>query len=517
MPKFKNLDSFSPIQEKNKKKNKNLSKSLNHTTFVSKIKNQGSWVLKYLDQNYSEAIEETVAQEFFRLVCPFYPKTRWLKENDKYCVLSKEIFGFDPYFLLGPEGKEAITSKNLRGLASAQVLSLLLNEIDFRATNVGIDAEGRVIKIDGGLCFAKGKSGYEYLLGGKNFNITSEDIEVLPALRTYQPVNWLDFIEYREVEAQDSSGNKKNEKQSLRNPNSSLLHLSEASLAFFRAELNQTILRICLIPDTLIHYFTCSYVPENEKAKQLAEVIINRKKQLQTAVNSNQSFNDYTGSKKAQEDILAFTNELALFKTMGKSALVTHIKEKQNYDVKEEIYKKFIRGYEPAKLFLIKLNTYLSSKAKKESTRKLFKLFRQSRQEKISLANVLKGLIENYLEYPDSEQLKSLYDQLLIAKNQYLKKLHLFKQSTLTVALNKLIHAIKPFTKADLAMDNFEKSALIPSPIKMNKENSLKENAATLFKPKIRKTLIAVDQMLYGLDCGLENSETSNSKNICGV
>ncbi len=63
------------------------------------------------------------------------------------------------------------------------------------------------------------------------------------------------------------------------------MKLSDDSLAFYKKELNRTILRICLLPEELIHYFTQSYIPNDKTAtaKELAEIIITRKEKLQAA------------------------------------------------------------------------------------------------------------------------------------------------------------------------------------------------------------------------------------------
>ncbi|MES2997775.1 MAG: hypothetical protein V4700_00410 [Pseudomonadota bacterium] len=125
------------------------------------------------------------------------------------------------------------------------------------------------------------------------------------------------------------------------------MKLSDDSLAFYKKELNRTILRICLLPEELIHYFTQSYIPNDKTAtaKELAEIIITRKEKLQAAAEKIENFQDYKSSLEAQEDILKFLNELEQFKTMGKSVLLTDIKEKQGFYVKKNILKKIIPDY----------------------------------------------------------------------------------------------------------------------------------------------------------------------------
>ncbi|MFZ0219450.1 MAG: hypothetical protein WAL30_04520 [Candidatus Aquirickettsiella sp.] len=219
-----------------------------------------------------------------------------------------------------------------------------LNEGDFKAGNVGIDAERRVVKIDGGLCFAERKRD-QYSFDTNNFNIIRKDIEALPALDTHEPANWLDFIEYIVVQVTDSRGNIKNECQSIKNPKSNLLKLSDSALDFFRKERDQILLRICLLPEKFIQYFTQAYIEDTDLARELADFIINRKNQLETTVNQIKSFQEYKSSVQAKKDIQNFIAELKSFKTTGKSVLLTELKKNQNYDVEKYICDKFLKGY----------------------------------------------------------------------------------------------------------------------------------------------------------------------------
>lgn len=496
MLKYKNSDSFIL----NKEKNKYLTPSINPTSFVRKIKNQSSWVKKYLELDASIAIEETVAQEFFRLICPFYPKTRWGEKDGVYFVLSKEILGFKPNFFLSPEGKETIINKKPKGLAAAQVISLLLSEVDFKEANVGIDQEGRVIKIDGGLCFAVKKEGYEDLFIKEDLNITQEDIEALPALRSYQPVNWLDLFIYHEKKVLNQRGKEETVGKVLFNSDSNLMKLSSDSLAFYREELNQTILRICLLPKELIEYFTQSYVPNKKMADNLANIIFVRKNQLEAESNKIKSFQDYKSSNEAKKDILDFVKNLEQFKTMGKSVLFDQLKNLKNYNTKEAIYSKFIPEYETVSSFLIEINTYLSRKEKQLNHNSF----------KISFVNTLKGLIVDYLENPSSAQLTNLSDQLFIAKDQFLIESQLSKHST--CRLDHLINTFKVFLrkKSNIINLTVSKDLKIATAIEENQASRIdmevfRNNVATFFKPKIRKNLITMDQMLYGSDAGLVN------------
>lgn len=395
--------------------------------FAKKIKNDGSWIMKSLLGNSSEAIEETVAQEFFRLICSFYPKTRWSKENykgkDQYFVLSKEIPGFKPCFFSTPEGSEDTINGNLEGLASAQILALLLNEVDFHESNVGIVTIGtnqkkKIIKIDGGLCFAERKRDYADpelydLLKDRDFNITERDIEALPLIYDYQAVNWLDLISMNK----DRSG-------SISHSDTTILkNLSENARASFIKERNQIILRICLLPEKLIRYFTSHYVPDDKIAKELAEFIITRKKRLQAVAEQIKGFQYYKSSPQAQEDILTFVNELEQFKTMGKSVLLTDIKEKQGFDIKNSIFEVIIPRYSLIRKFYDELHELHLNDVNQAAT---------------ILVNELKEVIDEYFKQPTLTAHQTLFSTLQDAKEK-LKNLNLLDNDPLISSINEII------------------------------------------------------------------------------
>jgi hypothetical protein len=167
--------------------------------------------------------------------------------------------------------------------------------------------------------------------------------------------------------------------------------------------------------------------------------------------------------------------------------------------------------------FLVQLVNYIAIKTNKEKGKKFLKFFRSREQEKITLAEGLKIAVEKFLSYPTGITLfMDAYNQLIDAKNTLTNKIKTSEQNMFLLALNNLIHTIET-TK--------EKEEAVILPTIMDKVKSevisdkkvLENNANSLFKPKIRKTLITIDQILYGSDYGLENSETSNNKNVLGL
>lgn len=218
-----------------------------------------------------------------------------------------------------------LRSGRIKDLGAVQIVALLVMEIDFKAGNVGIDRNLNAVKIDGGLCFATNKKKYKE----KKMDITAADLQALPifsAYSNYQPCNWLDYIQ-----CYPTTGPAINSR--------SRLSRFPANTPSFRREINETILRILLLPDQLIYTFTQSYIPEYTIAKQLADVLIKRKMQLEKAANQEPSFLEYKSSANTKKNILNYIDYLKSFKTMGKSLLLTAIKQQWNFDVEEHIIK----------------------------------------------------------------------------------------------------------------------------------------------------------------------------------
>ncbi|MES2142726.1 MAG: hypothetical protein V4471_07605 [Pseudomonadota bacterium] len=454
MPKFKSLDKFIPLQGNN-----NTAPSIHETCFVEKSKNGSRWVLKDLAKNYSEATEETVAQEFFRLICPFYPKTRWAAEKGHYYVLSKEIPEFNPLFFLEPKNYYLIENESIKGLASAQILALLLGEVDFKAGNVGVDSNGNIIKIDGGLCFPKQKKGYWSLLVGKNLAFTQEDIEALPAVINYQPFNWLDLFQW-DAKSQ----------QSLKNPNSILLNLPKKYLTYFEIERNKTILLICLLPDELIYYFTQNYIPTSKKADELAEIIIESKKRLEKISNKIPSFIKYRKSAQARNDIIEYVDYLKTFKTMGKNVLLDEVKKHRNIDIKTHIFKETILEYILIENFFVSLNIHYILLTAEQYNQ--FSYVSKSSQAINGIIRNLTSIMEEYFNIPSFTNYIVLRKSLQTAK-ELLPDIDFPTKDSLMLPIDNIINQL----------DKLQKEIPIPAPRKINNKRSFTESH-TLFSNK---------------------------------
>lgn len=330
----KNLKNFEYLRKLN---DNNSSHGIYLLKKVKNNKLKSLWVAKFLNQK-KEAQLEALSQDLFRLILPQQPKTRWgqipgnealISQSIEYYVLSKAILNFKDKFFFSPKNNESILNHSITGLAATQVLALWLNEIDFKAGNVGIDPEKKiVIKIDGGLSFISLNPNFSYLHQG-NFNITTEDLEALPNLVNYEACNWLQQIRWD-----------LNKKHSIKTVPTELDKKINQSPQF-KNELYQTILRIISLPDALIHFFTQCYIAQHSDAQLFSDFIIQRKHQLEAAANNILAFDSYRQSNQARKDIMTYLNYLRNFKTMGKSVLLTDFANTSKLNVEIIIVENF--------------------------------------------------------------------------------------------------------------------------------------------------------------------------------
>ena len=317
--------------------NSELSCFSHKIAIYEKKRTKSSWYMKFLGTEINSAISEVIAQELFRLILPDHPKTRCVEEivpTDNrvyYYVASKEIKNINPFYFVNEKNYcQDITSGKVKGLGAVQVISLWLNEIDFKAGNVVINEEDKVIKLDGGQCFA---SILEHIpsYGERMFDITSGDLESLPALTDYTPYNWLDFITHDQEETTH---------EKIINPYSRLLTIKNND--GFKNEVNQAILRIISLPDEFIYYFVKSYVSNKNISTQLINNIKERKQQLEKSALEMKNFTAYLSSPEALKEIGKYINYLKTFKTMSKFFLFNELKNNHKIDIDKIVYEKFL-------------------------------------------------------------------------------------------------------------------------------------------------------------------------------
>lgn len=275
---------------------------------ILRQKYKNIWFRK-IEPDFFAAQREVIAQELFRLVIPYQPKTRLafdeIKNTSSTYILSKGVSGYRSFADL--DCKDVVTSianNTFRGLGYIIVLALLLNEIDFKFGNIGVDNQNRIVKIDGGWCFARLIDAYKNV----NYKITEQIIKMLPLPDTYDAYNWLDGI-------------CSNVKQAIPPINAEI-----GKLTHFRAEVNEALLSVVTLPDELINPFVNSYI-EGKSVKIIADEIIERIKQFKEAALANKDFQDYLVSVHAKNHLEIHINNLKEFKTTKKNYLAAKIPE----------------------------------------------------------------------------------------------------------------------------------------------------------------------------------------------
>ena len=448
---YKDLYNFSLL---NKLKNDD---SFSHDVFLAaKIKNghkKSLWYTKYIGKNRNEAILETLAQEFYRLILPQQPKTRRTISKTKtgtfeYHVLSKEISKLDENFFLFPNKTKLIIDNSLTGLAATQVLALLLNEVDFKAGNVGVDEDGQVIKIDGGLSFIKLNPRFKYLYEGKNLDITQADLEALPNLANYEACNWLHHIQWNSAE-----------KRAIKTEPTKLDKKINQN-SHFKNELYQTILRIISLPDELILFFTQSYIANPDDITKFSNFVIARKQQLSLAAEQMPAFNEYRQSNQAQVEIIDFIKYLRTFKTMRKSFLLNEFNDQYKINIEAIVFGNVIKEYTPIFNFATELDTYHQN-------------LNQSIYEAINFDLLV---TENFILVENREKIIAVIVPLKEIISEYLASPTIFKKNSLC---NKLKNDVEKI-KVDFVVENTIISALIES---INKVLSGNDNLKKIKKP----------------------------------
>jgi hypothetical protein len=338
-----------------------------------------------------------------------------VEDNISYFVLSKEIPKFNAfYFSQNEKYYDAIQSGKIRGLGGVLVLSLWLDDIDVKQRgNIGVNDSGQVVKIDWDRSLNDMQNtepdpwatitandiqllpniadfhAYQWLSfvnEGCNEAILKIIIESAPKIGYQYPhVSKNQFDQFvisnpRNPEVFDPEVRKKiniigdncsgkirvssynllrfflveqttenlQQKLDLMQKNASEI----AKLDSFRQEVNQTILRIILLPEILIDKFSQCYILDkqygesSQLAKKITQILIERQQQLIQAAKEAESFKLYMESEQAEHDIRDYyIPYLKSFMTMGKSLLV---EEMEANEVKEKIrirFKKFKKDF----------------------------------------------------------------------------------------------------------------------------------------------------------------------------
>jgi len=318
--------------------------------------------LWFLKQNYNHlrSLKDVIAQEFIRLIIPANPKTRFVCESystpePNYIVDPKKIPGvinYESYYVMSKavpgfislrQFSQAeivlhIKSGKWHGMGEIILLSFFLDDNDVRLDNVCVNNEGRILRIDGDCALDMLEVGYRfshhlhkeilYFLTlaplEKIAAIHAADIQQLP--RRSNNERWLLDNKFK----RDAEGNISKE-----------AYLGEqlASISVIQTEMDKAILKLLLLPKSLVSRFLKYYVPV-EELKLIDKVFDIRLTTLASAVASRTSFFAYVASESAKNDMENFILQLQAFKPYSDYKLlqevdVSYIRKK--FDVLHEL------------------------------------------------------------------------------------------------------------------------------------------------------------------------------------
>lgn len=250
---------------------------------------------------------------------PRHPKTRlvdgeFIENNEKgYYVASKGIKNFRDLhdlrkkYLFVP-GREKFTPD----LGEIVVVAVYLAESDLKRGHLGLDVNGRLVKIDGDLCF-------KHLLKPKDaclYRITVSDINTLPVVRDYQPNNWLGIWGGSKFEGLEVC--------------ELFFHSPSFASTSFRRNVNRSILRIITLPDSVLKGFIESYVDEPSLSDKLFNTMQARRDQLEHEALQNVDFRKYMLTDTAKRDFENHKKTLAAFNTTSKHNLMARVPDGMN-------------------------------------------------------------------------------------------------------------------------------------------------------------------------------------------
>lgn len=252
--------------------------------------NPKTWISKEMPDPAKAKIE-LLSQEFFRLLIPHQPETLIASNpvTGTYYILSEEVLGYRNL----PKGEaHNFANGHYHGLGQITVGALYLQEIDLKNGNIGLDEQNKVIKIDGDWCFAE-----SHFLG--RYKLTPHAIAKLPyPSKDNYTFNWLEVVKENAYQAK-----------------SNIIDPTLASSTQFRAEANEALLKISLIPNRYLAHFVDQYMPAG--GSYYLSLLQSRRDELTMSSCQNPSFSAYLKTPAARLEAENFLRYLKEFKAAG--------------------------------------------------------------------------------------------------------------------------------------------------------------------------------------------------------
>jgi hypothetical protein len=269
---------------------------------------------------------QLLAREFMRVIAPYQPETRLAKnvDNGSYSMLSEIIPEAEEFSGLPINKAQQFVNGTFTGLGQVVAVSMVLQNINLGYKSLALDKEKRVI-IKNTWCF-------DHHWHSEPKHLNQDAIEELPyPPYYYRPRYWFDF-------GISGRGGFISE----------FLSRELCTCKPFRDEVNQAILKMCLMPPSFIDKLVYACIDEEREQRQLSKLIKGYRKDLINAVLINKSFNEYIKSAElVNQDI----NELL---TQMKSFQVGGIDVYLNEDERQQLMDDFIQPN-------IKIDDYLKA------------------------------------------------------------------------------------------------------------------------------------------------------------
>ena len=255
------------------------------------------WYMKTMG-SMEDALMELVGQELLRFMMPTHPKTRLVFSDDgeNYYILSKQVHGFQGMHLLRDEITQGLLDGSMSGLGEVTAVTMWINDSDYKFGNLGVDAYGNVIKIDGNRCF----SSLQEDVGHFNYNLADIDFNLLPYVPAGLADHWMDVLVNSAPRYQSSIPEMLQHKGMSR-------------------EFNSGLLKILTMNDVLIRKFVHAYLgPDLPIAEKMIQMLIDRRNDLSKSAFRNGHFRRYLQSQEAEIDLEKHISNADKFTTTNK-------------------------------------------------------------------------------------------------------------------------------------------------------------------------------------------------------
>lgn len=382
---------------------------------------------------------ELLAQEFFRLIIQTQPETRlaYHPRLNTYYILSEEVEGYENLPL---NAQDQFAEGAYPNLGKIMLVALVVQEIDLKNGNIGINAQNQIIKIDGDWCFAAIR---DAAYADYDQDLTQNLLNCLPVPVGYSVYNWLDI-----------------RKEKVATSRSLIVDERLANAKHFRDEINEAILKILLIPPDYIKDFVDAYIPSGAEADIYISYLKRRCVELKQVALQNESFRDYLLSDAASSVVIQQSVYLQEFKSNGEYPI---IKPEQH-----EILANTIK-YRYRTLISYSINDALNDLSELTVDFSLHSSKTSCVAHRFSLLTQVNDYIELISKPEDPEQLKQYYkllnsvankrDDIRATANRILSRLEVLEQIRFDTYLNRLSLKQKQMESKAASNPHYKKAA----------------------------------------------------------